>query len=230
MSHIKDFISIALTVDNIIFGFDEGDLKVLLIKRTKNPDKGAWSLPGNFVKQEERLEAAAVRVLEEMTGLQNVYLEQVKAFSHPNRHPMGRVITIAYYSLIKIENYKISADVTTKWEVVSKVGKLPFDHNEILDACFDLLKAKVRHRPIGFELLPPKFTLTELQHLYEAILNRPLDKRNFRKKILAMKLLEDLKQTQKGVAHRPAKLYRFNKKKYEKLFAEGANFEFITSW
>ena len=230
MSSIKDFISIALTVDNVIFGFDEGDLKVLLIKREFPPHIGQWSLPGYFVKQDESLEFAAIRVLEKLTGLQNVYLEQVKAFSSLHRHPLGRVITIAYYSLIKIKDYKISANFVTKWVAVSEVGQLPFDHNEILEACFDLLKSKVRHRPIGFELLPPKFTLTELQHLYEAILGRELDKRNFRKKILAMKLLEDLKEIQVGVAHRPAKLYRFDKKKYEKLFAEGDNFEFITNW
>ena len=228
MTEFNDFFKSAFTVDNIIFGFDEGDLKVLLIKRGEEPYSGSWALPGYFVYPNEDLDTAAKRVLEQLTGLRNVFLEQVKTFGTVDRHPFGRVITVAYFSLIKINHYQIQAASIAqqaKWHSVAEVTNLPFDHKEILDACFDRLKWLVRLRPVGFELLPPKFTLTELQHLYEAILETKLDKRNFRKKILSMKLLIDLNETQEGVAHRPARLYQFDKKRYQQFQAEGFNFE-----
>lgn len=228
MTEFNNFFKSAFTVDNVILGFDEGDLKVLLIKRGEDPYKGKWALPGYFVYPNEDLDDAAGRVLEELTGLRDVFLEQVKTFGAVNRHPFGRVITVAYFSLIKIDQYNIqpaSIAKKTQWHSVSKVKDLAFDHNEILDACFQRLKWLVRVRPVGFELLPPKFTLTELQHLYEAILETSLDKRNFRKKILSMNLLVDLEETQEGVAHRPAKLYQFDPGKYRKFQAEGFNFE-----
>lgn len=229
MTELNNFFKSAFTVDNVIFGFDEGDLKVLLIKRGEEPFKNKWALPGYFVYPNEDLDTAAKRVLEEMTGIRNVFLEQVKTFGAVNRHPFGRVITVSYFSLIRIANYEVqtSSAVARKaeWHSVSELTDLPFDHQEILEACFQRLKWMVRYRPVGFELLPSKFTLTELQHLYEAILETELEKRNFRKKILSMNLLIDLDETQEGVAHRPARLYKFDKAKYEQLLAEGFNFE-----
>ncbi|MEL6865325.1 MAG: NUDIX domain-containing protein [Bacteroidota bacterium] len=229
MTGLDGFFKSAFTVDNVIFGFDNGDLKLLLIKRGEEPFTGKWALPGYFVYPDEDLDAAAYRVLAELTGLNNVYLEQVKTFGAVDRHPVGRVITVAYFSLIKITDYNLhaSSSVATQaqWHSIAQVGELAFDHNQILESCFNRLKQRVRGRPVGFELLPPKFTLTELQHLYEAILETQLDKRNFRKKILSMNLLVDLKETQEGVAHRPARLYQFDKEKYERFVAEGFNFE-----
>jgi 8-oxo-dGTP diphosphatase len=170
--------------------------------------------------------------LEELTGLKNVYLEQVRTFGAVNRHPFGRVVSVAYFSLVKISRYTVtpaSFAQKAKWHSISNLQELAFDHNEILNACFQTLKQRIRVRPIGFELLPPKFTLTELQHLYEAILElnpeTGLDKRNFRKKILSMDFIVDLNESQEGVAHRPARLYEFDKNKYEKFISEGFNFE-----
>lgn len=229
MPVLDNFFKSAFTVDNVIFGFDEGDLKVLLIKRNEEPYNNLWGLPGYFVYQDEDLDDAAYRVLLEITGLQNVYLEQVSTFGKVDRHPSGRVITVAYFSLIKIGDYNqfqpASIAQEIKWHSVAKLKELAFDHNSILKACFNRLKRRVRSYPVGFELLPPKFTLTELQHLYEAILEVNLDKRNFRKKILSMNLIVDLKESQEGVAHRPARLYKFDKEKYEVFTAEGFNFE-----
>lgn len=227
MSEVESFFKSAFSVDNVIFGFDGGDLKVLLIQRGAAPFKGKWALPGDLVYPNENLETAAERVLEQLTGLRGVYLEQVKAFGAVNRHPLGRVITIAYYSLIKISDYTVtpaSFAQSARWHSIAEVGELAFDHNEILDTCLRQLQHKVRNAPVGFELLPPKFTLTELQQLYEAILATKLDKRNFRKKILAMGLLLDLNQLQENVAHRPAKLYQFDRENYEQFVAEGFSF------
>lgn len=223
-----NFFKSAFTVDNVIFGFDEGDLKVLLIKRGEEPYDGMWALPGYFVYPNEDLDSAANRVLEELTGLRNVFLEQVRTFGKVDRHPFGRVITVAYFSLVKIDAYQLqpaSIALQAQWHSISAIYELAFDHNNILEACFDRLKWSVKTRPVGFELLPRKFTLTALQHLYEAILETELDKRNFRKKILSMDLLVDLDETQEGVAHRPAKLYKFDKERYKELEASGFNFE-----
>lgn len=228
MINFDNYLKASFTVDNVIFGFDEGDLKVLLIKRGEEPYFGYWALPGYFVYPNEDLETAAKRVLYELTGLRNVYLEQVHTFSAIDRHEFGRVITVAYFSLIKISNYALqvsSIASQAQWHSVSTIGRLGFDHNEILRECFHRLKWLVRSRPVGFELLPPKFTLTELQHLYEAILETELDKRNFRKKILSMGLLIDLGEIQEGVAHRPARLYMFDRVRYQELLEEGFSFE-----
>lgn len=230
MSPYDAYFKSALTVDNVIFGFDDADLKVLLIRRLEAPYEGRWALPGYFVRQDEELDAAANRVLYEVTGLENLFLEQVKTFSAVDRHPFGRVVTVAYFSLVKISDYeprpdtKLAEDVA--WFSLSDLTlELAFDHSEILDVCFNRLKWLVRTRPIGFELLPPKFTLTELQQLYEAILETELDKRNFRKKVLSMELVTDLNELQEGVAHRPARLYAFNSAKYEEFLVEGFNFD-----
>lgn len=230
MNQLASYFKSAFTVDNVIFGFDEGDLKVLLIKRLEEPFLGMWALPGYFVRPNEDLDEAARRVLYELTGLENVFLEQAHSFGSVGRHPLGRVITIAYFSLVKISDFQLrpgadSIAEEVSWHSVAELPSLGFDHVEILQACFERLKRLVRIRPVGFELLPPKFTLTELQHLYEAILETDLDKRNFRKKILSMNLLIDLDEIQAGVAHRPARLYQFDKKKYEEFLEEGFVFE-----
>lgn len=229
MSRFDTYFKSAFTVDNVIFGFDEADLKVLLIKRMEEPHEGMWALPGYFVRPDEDLDEAANRVLRETTGLENVFLEQVRTFGAVGRHPFGRVITVAYFSLVKISDFDLRPDIKlaeeVRWHSIAELGELAFDHREILDVCFQRLKSMVRTRPVGFELLPPRFTLTDLQHLYEAILETKLDKRNFRKKILSMNLLIDLDLTQEGVAHRPARLYCFDEEKYHKFLAEGFNFE-----
>jgi 8-oxo-dGTP diphosphatase len=203
---------------------------VLLIQRGAAPFRGLWALPGDLVYPNEDLDTAAARVLEQLTGLKNVYLEQVKAFGSVDRHPLGRVITIAYYSLIKISNYSLtpaSFAQSAQWFSISEIEELAFDHKDILGSCLESLKRKVRNTPVGFELLPPKFTLTALQQLYESVLafEKGLDKRNFRKKILSMNLLLELEETQEGVAHRPAKLYRFDQEKYNELVSNGFNFD-----
>ncbi|MEM6769135.1 MAG: NUDIX domain-containing protein [Bacteroidota bacterium] len=224
----NNFFRSAFTVDNVIFGFDDGTLKVLLIRRNEEPYNNYWALPGYFVREDEDLDAAANRVLFEATGLEDVYLEQVRSFGTPGRHDFGRVITVAYYSLVKIDAFSpraagIAQDIT--WHPVAEIQSLAFDHEEILKTALDKLKRHVRSRPVGFELLPPAFTLTELQHLYEAIWETALEKRNFRKKIMSMGLLRDLNRLQEGVPHRPAKLYCFDEARYRELEEEGFSFE-----
>lgn len=224
---ISAFFHMAFSVDCVIFGFDGTTLKILLIKRGEAPFPDYWALPGNLVYLSENMEDAAARVLYELTGLENVYLEQVETFGTVGRHPVGRVITTAFYSLVKIDElsvYPLSHAEEVKWVPLHMVEQLAFDHNKILDACFNKLKIIVRGRPVGFELLPPKFTLSELQRLYECILEADLDKRNFRKKLLSMNILIELNEFQEGVAHRPARLYKFDEPGYQKFVKEGFNF------
>lgn len=218
----------AFSVDCVIFGFDEGDLKVLLIKTDKPPFLGYWSLVGDLVHPDEDLDEAAARVLKDRTGLEDVFLEQVETFGKVNRHPDGRVITISYYSLIKIRDYELATENLNNeasWHGIDQLTSLAYDHSEILHSCRERLKKRVRNQPLGFELLPPKFTLTELQHLYEAVLGEKLDKRNFRKKVLNMGILEELDEYQQGVAHRPAKLFQFDPVRYRQAKADGLVFE-----
>jgi ADP-ribose pyrophosphatase YjhB (NUDIX family) len=218
----------ALTVDCVVFGFDEGDLKILLIERALAPFKGKWALPGGFVGMDETLDEAARRELNDETGIKELYLEQLYTFSDVDRDPRERVISVAYYALVKLGDYRVKAATDAKdaaWFPVSDVPALAFDHNKILEVALARLKGKVRYQPIGFELLPPKFTLSQLQHLYEVVLERPLDKRNFRKKIHAMSLLIQFDATEREVAHRAARFYRFDEQKYQQLKNEGFNFE-----
>jgi 8-oxo-dGTP diphosphatase len=218
----------ALTVDCVVFGFDEGELNVLLIERGLEPFKGRWALPGGFVKVDETLDDAARRELEEEAGLKNVFLEQLYTFGAVDRDPRERVVSVAYYALVKLSEHQAKAATdaaNARWFPVSKAPKLAFDHAEILLMALARLKAKVRYQPIGFELLPPKFTLSQLQHLYEAILGTELDKRNFRKKVLGFGLLVPLKEMFQAGRHRPAQLFRFDEEKYEKLRKRGFNFE-----
>lgn len=218
----------AFTVDNVIFGFDDGELKVLLIRRNEEPYDNHWALPGYFVQPNEDLDAAAQRVLREVAGLENVYLEQLQTFGEPSRHAFGRVITVAYYSLIKIADYQprpagVARELS--WHAVADLRRLAFDHENIIRAALETLKRRIRTRPVGFELLPETFTLTHLQHLYESIWEVQLEKRNFRKKMLSMGLLHDSGKTQRGVAHRPAKLYSFDEARYRELTESGFSFE-----
>lgn len=225
---IQDFFKSAFSVDCIVFGFDEGQLKVLLIERGAEPYLGFFALPGDLVYPNEDLDVSAKRILKELTTLEDVYLEQAKTFGSVNRHPLGRVITISYFSLIKIEDYKLGASSWAKkaaWHPVNKLPKLAFDHLDILEHSRQALEEKVRRQPIGFELLPQKFTLRQLQNLYESLLVKKLDTRNFRKKVLSTGLLESLKERQEGVAHRPANLYRFDDEAYKTLSKKGWNFD-----
>src|SRR5215469_1565919 len=228
MPYTYEYPRAALTVDCVVFGFDEGDLKVLLIQRALEPFKGRWALPGGFVRLEETLDEAARRELAEEAGLKNVFLEQLYSFGTVNRDPRERVVSVAYYALVKLTEHaaKAATDAANaQWFSVSRVPKLAFDHANILETAVERLKGKVRYQPIGFELLPPKFTLSQLQHLYEAVLGTELDKRNFRKKVLSFDLLVPLKETQMLGRHRPAQLFRFDAEKYEKLKKRGFNFE-----
>jgi len=224
----EDYFYAAVSVDNVIFGFNDKDLKVLLIERNEEPFLNKWALPGALVNADEDLEDAPVRILKELTGLTNVYLDQVQVFGQVNRHPMGRVFTVAYYSLINIDHVQPTAHSfaeKVEWHNVVGLADLAFDHKQIIDSCLKKLRKMVQSRPIGFELLPEKFTLSQLQSLYEAVLNTAIDKRNFRKKILKMNILSDHGEMQKNVAHRPAKLYQFDPLNYKKLELEGFNFE-----
>lgn len=218
----------ALAVDGVVFGFDEGELKVLLIQRGLEPFKGRWALPGGFVRVEETLEEAARRELEEEAGLSHVFLEQLFTFGALERDPRERVVSVAYFALVKLSDHRAraSTDATeARWFPISETPKLAFDHAQILGAALERVKNKVRYEPIGFELLPPEFTLSQLQHLYEAILGTELDKRNFRKKVLGFGLLVALKEKRLTGAHRPAQLFRFDTVKYAKLKKRGFNFE-----
>jgi 8-oxo-dGTP diphosphatase len=228
VSHTYEYPRPALTVDCVVFGMDEEDLKVLLIKRGLEPFVGKWALPGGFVRMEEALDAAARRELEEEAGIRPSHLEQLYTFGEPGRDPRGRVVTVAYFALVKLSDHRVHASTDAReaaWFSVWDTPKLAFDHADVLGTALQRLKGKVRYQPIGFELLPPKFTLTQLQRLYEIILERELDKRNFRKKILSMDLLEELDEVEQDVSHRAARLYRFDHKKYKQLEKAGFNFE-----
>lgn len=228
MSYTYEFPRPALTVDCVVFGLDDDDLKVLLIRRDLEPFAGRWALPGGFVRMDESLDAAARRELQEEAGIRPSHLEQLYSFGEPHRDPRGRVVTVAYFALVKLSEHKVHASSDAReaaWFSVWDTPKLAFDHAEILSVALQRLKGKVRYQPIGFELLPPKFTLTQLQRLYEIILERPLDKRNFRKKILSFEFLEELDEVEQDVAHRAARLYRFDSRKYKQLEKAGFNFE-----
>jgi 8-oxo-dGTP diphosphatase len=218
----------ALTVDGVVFGFDAEELKVLLIRRGHAPFKGKWAMPGGFVEMDETLDEAARRELEEETGLHVVFLEQLYTFGAVRRDPRGRVVSVAYYALVELVRHpaKGASDASdARWFPVARPPALAFDHAAILRTALERLQGKVRYEPIGFELLPKKFTLSQLQHLYEAVLQAPADKRNFRKKILSMGLLVPLRERARGGAHRPAQLFRFDARKYAALKKRGFHFE-----
>lgn len=211
----------------MVFGFTGDILQILLIRRGIQPHLGAWALPGGFVHMEETLDQAARRELEEETHIKNVFLEQLYTFGNPDRDPRGRVVSVAYYALVRPEHHPATGDTDAAeaaWHPVNQLPPLAFDHLEILQTALDRLRGKIRYQPIGFELLPKHFTLTQLQTLYEAILGRPIDKRNFRKKLLAFDFLVPTDDFTAG-AHRPARLHRFDRRKYKSLTKTGFNFE-----
>jgi 8-oxo-dGTP diphosphatase len=228
VAYTYEYPRAALTVDCVVFGLDDEDLKVLLIQRDLAPFAGKWALPGGFVRTDEALEAAALRELEEEAGLRKVFLEQLYTFGEVERDPRERVVTVAYYALVNIRDHRVQAATDARnaaWFPVADTPSLAFDHEAILSVALERLKGKVRYQPIGFELLPRKFTLRQLQHLYETVLERELDKRNFRRKVLAMGLLEETDEIEQDVAHRAARLYRFDESGYRKLVRRGFNFE-----
>ena len=229
------------SVDCVIFGFDFEQIKVLLIDRGQNlgNSKNQRALPGNLIYEDEDLDQAAYRVLEELTGINDIYLEQVGAFGNPNRvnkesdrewlksirdEPNARVITAAYYSLVKIDDFVPKAHSFAKkaeWIPLTEIEELAFDHFEILQVAKEKLKQKIKIQPIGFNLLPEKFTLSQLHKLYECIFEKPLDKRNFRRKIQKLNILTNLKEKQRGVPHKPSQLYKFNEENYQLLTQNG---------
>jgi 8-oxo-dGTP diphosphatase len=218
----------AVSVDCVAFGLADDGLQVLLIERDLEPFAGSWALPGGFVGIDEALDAAARRELQEETGLKLEYLEQLYTFGAVARDPRFRVITVAYFALIKLEQYSVQAASDArqaKWFPIAGLPVLAFDHAEIIQVAVERLRNKVRYQPIGFDLLPRKFTLRQLQTFYEQLLQRELDKRNFRKRVLAMDLLTELDEFQDRVPHRAARLYRFNKHRYAELIKRGFNFE-----
>jgi 8-oxo-dGTP diphosphatase len=226
--YIYDYPRPSVTTDCIIFGFDQGELKILLIERGLDPFKGKWAIPGGFLQIDENADEGAIRELKEETGIENVFIEQLFTFTDVDRDPRGRVITIAYYALVRCSNLNLKAgDDATKaeWFPISKMPSLAFDHERIIRMALLRLKGKIRYQPIGFELLDEVFTIPQLQNLYEAVLGIKLDRRNFRKKILATELLIDLNNKVKGVPHKSPKLYKFNKQKYNYLIEKGFNFE-----
>jgi 8-oxo-dGTP diphosphatase len=215
VSENGNYFQMAISVDCVIFGFDNNELKVLLIKSDLEEFNNAWSLLGDLVQMNEDPDAASYRVLKEKTGLDDVYLEQVHTFGQVNRHPAGRVITIAYYSLVNSKNHQLKLSHNElHWHPVNEIDTMAFDHKTILFTCLEQLQSKVSEYPIVFNLLPEKFSLRELQNLYEAILGTKLDRRNFRKKFMMLNWLTDINEWEQNVAHRPGRLYRFTLNKH----------------
>lgn len=227
MNYYRNYQKHLVALDCIIFGFDEDELKILLIKRDFEPAKGRWSLMGGFLDSDESLDESAQRILYKLTGLENVYMQQIYSFGDVTRDPGERTISVAYSALIKIKDYDKSLvqRFSAQWHPVSKIPELIFDHNKMVSEALKTLRGKARYKPIGFELLPGKFTLPQLQSLYEAIYQKKFDKRNFRKKILATTLLLKHEEKDKKGSKKGAFFYSFNKKKYQILESEGFNFE-----
>jgi 8-oxo-dGTP diphosphatase len=220
--------SLRVTVDIVIFTLREGSLQVLLVKRGVPPFEGQYAIPGGFIRGDESLEEAALRELHEETGVRNVFLEQLYTFGDPKRDPRGRVITVAYYALIGSDKLSLVAGADAaeaQWFPASSVPPLAFDHKSILDYALERLRNKLEYTTVGFQLLPEKFTLGELQAVYEAILGRPLDKRNFRRKLALLGILKPLREWQR-TGRKPARLFRFAAARFEKLKDKGILFPF----
>ena len=220
--------SIKLTVDSVVFGYKEGEISVLLIKRKYEPFKGKWAIPGGFVKNEESLEQAAERELHEETGVKINFLEQLYTFGKPSRDPRSRIVSVAYFGLLRPDGLKIFASTDAKdvkWFNIKEMPKLSFDHKEILGLAIKRLQAKITYEPIGFELLNKKFPFSDLEKLYTTLLGREIDRRNFRKKFLKLNILDELDELNLKGQGRPAKLFKFNQKRYFKLKKEGIIFD-----
>ena len=225
--YYNGYDSMMLAVDCIIFGFDGKEIKALLVKRRLEPELGNWSLMGGFVNNSESIDAAANRILDQLTGLTSVYMEQLYCFGDVNRDPGARVVSIAYFALIKIDDYseELMKKHHTKWFSLNKIPSLIFDHKQMIKIAKSSLQQKVSRQPIGFALLPDKFTLQQLQALYEAIYETVLDKRNFSKKILSLGVLEKLNEKDKETSKKGSFYYVFIREKYSK--PENENFTFI---
>jgi len=221
--------SISLTVDAVVFGYHENKkISVLLVQRKNEPFKGEWAFPGGFVEQEESLEEAVLRELKEETGVGLSYLEQLYTFGLPNRDPRSRIVSIAYFGLVRPDTLTVKADSDAqdaKWFDIKNLPYLAFDHQDILDIALKRLRAKIVYEPIGFELLEKKFPFSALENLYMTLLDRDIDRRNFRKKILSLEVLTELDEKSLASLGRPAKLFEFNEKKYTQLKEEGIIFE-----
>jgi ADP-ribose pyrophosphatase YjhB (NUDIX family) len=218
-----------VAVDCIIFGFHQNVLKLLLIKRKFNPGQGKWSLMGGFLNSGESIDEAAERVLLDLTGLKDVFMEQIGVFGEVKRDPGERVLSTAYFALINIhdDDFQLTETHNAVWVPLENLPALIFDHKQMVDRAIRTLRRRVGNQPIGFNLLPERFTLSQLQTLYEAIYGEPLDKRNFRKKIHEMDILEKLEEKDKSASKRGAYYYRFNKEKYDSRLENGAVFSFI---
>lgn len=217
----------AVTTDCVIFGFDGIKLKVLLIERGGEPYKGKWAFPGGFLNIDETAEHGAMRELKEETSLSPYYLEQFHCFSDPNRDPRERVISIAFLALVKIAKVKGGDDAAkAAWFGLDEIPQLAFDHDHILHMALDKLRERIHFQPIGFDLLPEKFTLKELQMLYEAILGVHFDRRNFAKKMMHLDILSQLEETSWPTSKREAHLFSFNREKYDELKQKGFRLEF----
>ena len=217
MTYYSQHAKVWVSVDCIIFGFDEGKLKILIGKRQMDPGRGEWSLYGGFVSSEESVDDAAARTLYELTGLRNLFMRQVGAFGNVDRDPGERVVSIAYYALINVKDYDDDLRLShgVKWVDINEIPQLYSDHNEMVSKARKMMQQKLAHEPIGFRLLPSLFTLTQLQQLYEAVNGSELDKRNFRKRIKDMDFIEKTELMDKTSSKRGAYLYRFNNRAYK---------------
>lgn len=227
MAHTYAYPRPALTVDVVVFGYDGSTIQVLLIERGIPPFQGSWALPGGFVHTDESLDAAARRELQEEAGVSELYLEQLYTFGEPDRDPRERVVSVAYFALVNLDSHRIRGGSDARqaaWFPIESLPGVAFDHAKIIDTALERLRGKIRYQPIGFELLPNKFPLRALQSLYEAIAGAPVDKRNFRKKVLSMGLLQELEEFEADVSHRAARLYRFDTRAYKRLTKQGFEF------
>tara|TARA_Y100001972_G_scaffold129282_1_gene196063 strand:+ start:789 stop:1460 length:672 start_codon:yes stop_codon:yes gene_type:complete len=217
--HYQKHVKALLAVDCIIFGFTQDNLKILLIKRDFEPEKGKWSLMGGFLRPDETLDEAASRILQKLTGLHDIYLDQLRSFSHPDRDPVDRTVSTAYYALINVEehNKELTKKHSAEWFNIQDIPALIFDHNEMISQAIKRLRYKASTEPIGFELLPEKFTMRQLQKLYEAILGQELDKRNFIKKILSLDVLIKLDEKDMTSSKKGSFLYKFDAEKYDRF-------------
>lgn len=222
-SIIKNKAVIHIAVDCIIFGFDGTEMKALLVRRTFEPEQGRWSLIGGFIQADETADDAAIRVLRQLTGMTKIYMEQIYTFSALDRESSARVISISYFALININEYseQFSHETEAKWFPLSAMPLLIFDHDKMVEKAKETLRQKVAHQPIGFELLPSKFTLQQLRLLYEAIYEMPLDKRNFIKKVLSLGILIKLQEKESSTAKKKAFYYTFDQTKYANTKAAG---------
>ena len=219
----------SVTVDAVVFGYENpGKISLLLVKRKWPPHQGKWAIPGGYVLEDESLETAVERELSEETGVTISYLEQLYTFGNPGRDPRGRVVTIAYYALVRPGGFELKADTDAEdaaWFDINELPELAFDHSVIIEKAIERLRGKVTYEPVGFELLDEKFPFSDLENLYAALLNRPIDRRNFRKKVMSYGLITELNEKVKRGAGRPASLFQFDKTRYQELRSQGLYFD-----